>query len=70
MAKVQVSSILRALQILECFMDRETEWTLKELVGPSGSALYHGVPPGVHVGGAAVFGAGPCPQELSGGHRG
>ena len=32
MAKVQVSSILRALQILECFMDRETEWTLKELV--------------------------------------
>ena len=32
MAKEQVSSILRALQILECFMDRETEWTLKELV--------------------------------------
>ena len=31
MAKEQVSSILRALQILECFMDRETEWTLKEL---------------------------------------
>ena len=29
MAKEQVSSILRALQILECFMDRETEWTLK-----------------------------------------
>ena len=24
--------ILRALQILECFMDRETEWTLKALV--------------------------------------
>lgn len=32
MAKEQVSSILRALRILECFMDRETEWTLKELV--------------------------------------
>ena len=32
MAKEQVSSILRALQILECFMDRETEWTLKALV--------------------------------------
>ena len=32
MAKEQVSSILRALQILECFMDRETEWTLKGLV--------------------------------------
>ena len=32
MAKEQVSSILRALQILECFMDDETEWTLKALV--------------------------------------
>jgi len=32
MAKEQVSSILRALQILECFMDYETEWTLKALV--------------------------------------
>ena len=35
--------------------------------GPSGYALYHGVSSGVHAGGAAVFGAGPCPQELSGG---
>lgn len=32
MAKEQVSSILRALKILECFMDSETEWTLKALV--------------------------------------
>ncbi|MEI3305348.1 MAG: helix-turn-helix domain-containing protein [Dysosmobacter sp.] len=32
MAKEQVSSILRALQILECFTDNETEWTLKALV--------------------------------------
>jgi DNA-binding IclR family transcriptional regulator len=32
MAKEQVSSILRALQILECFMDQDTEWTLKALV--------------------------------------
>ena len=32
MAKEQISSILRALQILECFMDQETEWTLKALV--------------------------------------
>lgn len=32
MAKEQVSSILRALQILECFMDGDTEWTLKALV--------------------------------------
>lgn len=32
MAKEQVSSILRALQILECFMDHDTEWTLKALV--------------------------------------
>ncbi|MCI2057554.1 MAG: IclR family transcriptional regulator [Oscillibacter sp.] len=32
MAKEQVSSILRALQILECFMDSHTEWTLKALV--------------------------------------
>ena len=32
MAKEQVSSILRALSILECFMDTDTEWTLKALV--------------------------------------
>ena len=32
MAKEQVSSILRVLQILECFMDSDTEWTLKALV--------------------------------------
>lgn len=32
MAKEQVSSILRALEILECFMDNTTEWTLKKLV--------------------------------------
>ncbi|MDD3346719.1 IclR family transcriptional regulator [Oscillibacter sp.] len=32
MAKEQVSSILRSLQILECFMDGDTEWTLKALV--------------------------------------
>lgn len=32
MAREQVSSILRAIQILECFMDSETEWTLKALV--------------------------------------
>jgi len=32
MAKEQVSSILRALEILECFMDVSTEWTLKNLV--------------------------------------
>lgn len=32
MAKEQVSSILRAIQILECFTDGETEWTLKALV--------------------------------------
>lgn len=32
MAKEQVSSVLRALQILECFMDSKTEWTLKALV--------------------------------------
>ncbi len=32
MAKEQVSSILRALQILECFADNRTEWTLKTLV--------------------------------------
>lgn len=32
MAKEQVSSILRALQILECFTDNQTEWTLKSLV--------------------------------------
>ena len=32
MAKEPVSSILRALQILECFTDNETEWTLKALV--------------------------------------
>lgn len=32
MGKEQVSSISRALEILECFMDNETEWTLKNLV--------------------------------------
>lgn len=32
MAKEQVSSILRAMEILECFMDTSTEWTLKNLV--------------------------------------
>lgn len=32
MAKEQVSSIFRALEILECFMDNRTEWTLKRLV--------------------------------------
>ena len=32
MARERVSSILRALQILECFTDNETEWTLKALV--------------------------------------
>ena len=32
MQKEPVSSILRVLQILECFMDSETEWTLKALV--------------------------------------
>lgn len=32
MAKEQVSSILRALDILECFMDSDAEWTLKRLV--------------------------------------
>lgn len=32
MAKEQVSSILRAMEILECFMDINTEWTLKNLV--------------------------------------
>lgn len=32
MAKEQVSSILRALEILECFMDNRREWTLKNLV--------------------------------------
>ena len=31
MARERVSSILRALQILECFTDNETEWTLKAL---------------------------------------
>ena len=36
MAKEQVSSILRALQILECFMDSNTEWTLKALVDQLG----------------------------------
>ena len=64
MAKEQVSSILRALQILECFMDRETEWTLKALVDhldmPSTTVFRQ-------VSTLAVFGAGPCPQELSGG---
>lgn len=32
MPKDQVSSILRAMRILECFMDQEKEWTLRELV--------------------------------------
>ena len=32
MAKETVSSILRILNILECFMDTSTEWTLKNLV--------------------------------------
>lgn len=32
MAKEHVSSIIRALEILECFMDSSTEWTLKNLV--------------------------------------
>ena len=32
MAKEQVSSIIRALELLECFMDVNTEWTLKNLV--------------------------------------
>ncbi|QAT50073.1 IclR family transcriptional regulator [Caproiciproducens sp. NJN-50] len=32
MAREKVSSILRALQVLECFMDNKTEWTLKALV--------------------------------------
>lgn len=32
MNKESVSSILRALDILECFMDNSTEWTLKNLV--------------------------------------
>lgn len=31
MAKEQVSSILRSLQILECFMDDKTQWTHKRL---------------------------------------
>ncbi len=32
MAKEQITSISRALDILECFMDANTEWTLKNLV--------------------------------------
>lgn len=32
MTKDRVSSIVRALEILECFMDSTTEWTLKALV--------------------------------------
>ncbi len=36
MAKEHTSSILRVLQILECFMDQEKEWTLKELVNRLG----------------------------------
>lgn len=32
MTKDRVSSIVRALEILECFMDSSTEWTLKALV--------------------------------------
>jgi len=31
MKKDQISSVVRALQILECFMGGKTEWTLKEL---------------------------------------
>ena len=38
MAREHTSSILRALQILECFMDQEKEWTLKELVNQLGLA--------------------------------
>lgn len=36
MAKEQVSTTLRALQVLECFMDSDTEWTLKMLVAQTG----------------------------------
>lgn len=36
MAREHTSSILRALQILECFTDQEKEWTLKELVNQLG----------------------------------
>ncbi len=36
MAKEQVSTTLRALQVLECFVDQDTEWTLKELVSRTG----------------------------------
>ncbi|BAK97302.1 putative IclR family transcriptional regulator [Oscillibacter valericigenes Sjm18-20] len=32
MEKAQISSIVRALDILECFMDSSVEWTLKNLV--------------------------------------
>ncbi len=32
MDKEQVSSIIRAIKVLECFMDHDTEWTLKNLV--------------------------------------
>lgn len=32
MPKDSVSSIIRAMNILECFMDTDTEWTLKKLV--------------------------------------
>ena len=32
MKEEQVSSILRALKILECFMDSNVEWTLKSLI--------------------------------------
>ena len=32
MAKENVSSTLRTLDVLECFMDTTTEWTLKNLV--------------------------------------
>ena len=36
MAREHTSSILRALQILECFMDQEKELTLKERVNQQG----------------------------------
>ena len=36
MAREQVSSIFRALQILECFTDNRREWTLKDLVSQVG----------------------------------
>lgn len=70
MAKEQVSSILRALQILECFMDRETEWTLKELVEhldmPS-TTVFRQVST---LADPAISGAGPRPQAATGWDRG